>query len=203
MAMATVMLVAAGLVGGAGSAEAAPAVSGTGYLACSATTGKVKMSPGLGTVAAAGLRSFTAKLTLACDGGSNPAYSVGSGKATLTFSEPATRTCATLPQTFGYTGSAVLTVKFKASGAKLNPTRIVFPSHSSTEYPPTGQEFWGFAGDADLNAAVITGSYAGEDADFTIRSLRTVIDLQSTCTAKGYKTLALGHAGMEISATPF
>jgi len=78
MAMATAMLVAASLVGTAGSAGAAPRVSGTGYLACAATTGKIKVSPGLGTAAAAGLRTFTAKLTFACDGGSNPAFSVNS-----------------------------------------------------------------------------------------------------------------------------
>jgi hypothetical protein len=187
-------LVVSGVVGATPASAAKPVVNGSGQFACEGSGAKVKVKPPLSVTPAAGTRTWTVKLKLACDDGetTNPAVTATSAKVTGTWTSPASQTCSQVATQYYVGGSASFDVKWKGSGGKVNPTHISYVNYDrgplASPPPVVGWEVFSFP---ETNGTeIVTGSYAGS---FRIE-LNTTATMASICSGapkKGIKKLVV------------
>jgi hypothetical protein len=192
---AVVALAAGGLVaGGVTTASAGkPTVTAVGSVTCGAPgSGKGKVAPPFTlTSGGAGPRVTTSKFKSTCTGTTgNPLVTPISAKIGAVSTSPnSTTTCAQL-QTAAETATVtVVNIKWKANGGKINPTTIIFTTLLGGT-PPMG-----FTSPGPLGTAIVTGSYAGNDAVSTVIVSDTITDLTNKCLGKGIKKLNFGSGG--------
>jgi hypothetical protein len=167
------------------SAAKPPPFDATGTVHCTGP-GKIKLTPPLTNTAQAGQRTANGKFNLNCTNGGagsptgNPAVKVNTGKVTVSSTQSASGTCATLLGTG--TASFVADIKWKTAGGKINATHVVWSNYDATangfDLPGTG------------GTSTVTGSYAGEDAvAHAAISSQELASLASKCDGKGIKNI--------------
>jgi len=196
LAASAAVLVLGGLAVTAGPAFAGKVALGdaTGSVTCN-TTGKVKISPALSDINTQPSTTTAKTKSTSCtsSGGTIGAHQITGSKGTSTSVGTGPGTCSGLltPGTSPFT----TTIKWKASGATLNPSNITFanngPSGIGFDLPSNGA--------AGAATSVITGSFAGEtawahaDADAG-PILAAIADVGPTATGKGCGANAKGKA---------
>ena len=192
--VATAALLTSGLVAGGITAAAAkkpPIFDATGTVTCGAPgSGKGKVSPPFTLTPGSGTRTTTSKFKSTCTGTTgNPLVTPASAKIDSISLSNASSTCVDL-QTGGETPTDTnVTIKWKASGGKINLTHIHFttilggtPANGFTLPGPTG-------------TAIVTGSYAGETALSQVVVSDSTATLTAACLKKGIKKLNFGSGG--------
>jgi hypothetical protein len=194
VATVVVALGASGLVASSVTTASAakPKVTAVGSVTCgSPGSGKAKIKPAFSLVAQAGQRVTTSKFKTTCTGTTgNAAVTPLSAKIKSTSTSSAASTCLDL-QAGGETATTtVVNIKWKASGGKILPTTIVFTSILG------GTPANGFTNPGPTGDAIVTGSYAGNDAVSQVIISNSVADLTAACLSKkGLKKLAFGSGG--------
>ncbi len=183
-----------------------PVVNGAGTVYCNGTSAKIKFVPALTSTPRP--TTTTVKMKLNCTGATgNAAVTILAAKVSgktvssgLSCADIAPRS-AGVP--FGVNATQnpmVMDVKWKASGGKVNPTRIVAPSWA----------FWAssyivFAGTAAPPPRVtLTGSYAGEYAESGAAAPVSDAALAATCaSAKGLKKVTANLTSLTVYVPDF
>jgi hypothetical protein len=192
----TIALTLTLVVADGGIASAAkPTITAVGDAACSGiASGRGKLKPGLTATPAPGTGQLQLRFKMSNCGGTtgNPNVAPVSAKVTITST---TSMLGCTGGTFGnggfFGGPATATIKWKATGGRMNPTHIAWATHSGGHLVPNNVIYNHFPGIA--NTGVITGSYAGNlGAVLQVVYNETPAAMQAACASKkGLKKLTV------------